>query len=91
MICLGRIRLLIVATLLFCGTVAVSAFAQKLGPDGAPNPTASVTPQRDPADAGAAHRGAHRHSGPEGQRVDPAGGTDLGLFPRGAAALGRAP
>jgi formate dehydrogenase subunit gamma len=47
MICLARIRLLIVATLLFCGTVAVPAFAQKLGPDGAPNPTASVTPQRD--------------------------------------------
>ena len=47
MICLARIRLLIVATLLVCGTVAVPAFAQKLGPDGAPNPTASVTPQRD--------------------------------------------
>jgi len=47
MICLARIRLLIIATLLVCGTVAVAALAQKLGPDGAPNPTASVTPQRD--------------------------------------------
>src|SRR3954463_11621854 len=47
MIGLGRIRLLIIATLLLCGTVAVPGFAQKLGPDGAPNPTASVTPQRD--------------------------------------------
>src|SRR3954464_11861544 len=47
MIGLGRIRLLIIATLLLCGTVAVPGFAQKLGPDGAPNPTASVTPQRE--------------------------------------------
>src|SRR3954451_23236266 len=47
MICLARIRLLIVATLLLCGLVAIPVFAQKLGPDGAPNPTASVTPQRD--------------------------------------------
>jgi formate dehydrogenase subunit gamma len=48
MICLARIRLLIVATpLLVCATVVVPALAQKLGPDGAPNPTASVTPQRD--------------------------------------------
>src|SRR3954468_11873300 len=47
MIGLGRIRLLIIATLLLCGTVAVPGFAQKLGPDGAPNPTASVTSQHD--------------------------------------------
>ena len=47
MICLARLRLLLVAALLFSAAVAVPAFAQKLGPDGAPNPTASVTPQRD--------------------------------------------
>jgi len=47
MICLARIRLLIVAALLFSAMVAAPALAQKLGPDGAPNPTASVTPQRD--------------------------------------------
>src|SRR3954451_23371463 len=47
MICLARIRLLIVAALLFSATGAGPASAQKLGPDGAPNPTASVTPQRD--------------------------------------------
>src|SRR3954470_6779086 len=44
---LARTRLLIVAALLFLAMVAVPAFAQKLGLDGAPNPTASVTPQRD--------------------------------------------
>jgi formate dehydrogenase subunit gamma len=47
MICLTRIRLLIVAALLFSATVAASAFAEKLGPDGAPDPTASVATQRD--------------------------------------------
>jgi formate dehydrogenase subunit gamma len=47
MICLARLRLLLVAALLFSAAVVVPAFAQKLGPDGAPNPTASVTPQRD--------------------------------------------
>src|SRR5882762_3643217 len=47
MICLARLRLLLVAALLFSSAVVVPAFAQKLGPDGAPNPTASVTPQRD--------------------------------------------
>jgi formate dehydrogenase subunit gamma len=47
MICLARSRLLLVAALLFSAAVAAPAFAQKLGPDGAPNPTASVTPQRD--------------------------------------------
>src|SRR3954468_2329391 len=46
MICLARIRLLMVAALLFSATAAGPASAQKLGPDGAPNPTASV-PQRD--------------------------------------------
>jgi formate dehydrogenase subunit gamma len=45
MICLARLRLLLVAALLF--SVAVPASAQKLGPDGAPNPTASVTPQSE--------------------------------------------
>jgi formate dehydrogenase subunit gamma len=47
MICLTHIRLLIVAALLFSATMAPTAFAQKFGPDGAPNPTASVIPQRD--------------------------------------------
>jgi formate dehydrogenase subunit gamma len=47
MICLGPIRVLIVAALMFSAAVASPAFAQKLGPDGAPNPTASVTAQRD--------------------------------------------
>jgi formate dehydrogenase subunit gamma len=46
MICLARV-LLIVTALLVSATVAAPAFAQKLGPDGAPNPTASVTGQRD--------------------------------------------
>jgi formate dehydrogenase subunit gamma len=44
---LMRIRLVILATLVL-GTLAIApATAQKLGPDGAPNPTASVTSQRD--------------------------------------------
>ena len=47
MIFLARIRLLIVAALLFSAAVGAPAFAQKLGPDGAPNPTASVRAQRD--------------------------------------------
>ncbi|MEH2567946.1 formate dehydrogenase subunit gamma [Bradyrhizobium sp. AZCC 2289] len=47
MICFARTRLPIVAALLFLAMVAAPAFAQKLGPDGAPNPTASVTAQRD--------------------------------------------
>jgi formate dehydrogenase subunit gamma len=47
MICLARFRLLLVAALLFSAVVAAPGLAQKLGPDGAPNPTASVTPQRE--------------------------------------------
>jgi formate dehydrogenase subunit gamma len=47
MIYLARIRVRIVAALLFLAMVAAPAFTQKLGPDGAPNPTASVTAQRD--------------------------------------------
>jgi formate dehydrogenase subunit gamma len=47
MICLARFRLLLVAALLFSAVAAAPALAQKLGPDGAPNPTASVTPQHD--------------------------------------------
>jgi formate dehydrogenase subunit gamma len=47
MICLAHFRLLLVAALLFSAAVGAPAFAQKVGPDGAPNPTASVTPQRD--------------------------------------------
>jgi formate dehydrogenase subunit gamma len=46
MIGLARV-LLIVTGLLVSATVAAPALAQKLGPDGAPNPTASVTAQRD--------------------------------------------
>jgi formate dehydrogenase subunit gamma len=40
---LARLRLLIVAAALVSATALVPAFGQKLGPDGAPNPTASVT------------------------------------------------
>ena len=44
---LVRVRLATIVILLFGLMVAVPAVAQKLGPDGAPNPTASVTSQRD--------------------------------------------
>src|SRR3979409_1292573 len=44
---LARIRLVMIAIALFAMAAIPPAFAQKLGPDGAPNPTASVTPQRD--------------------------------------------
>jgi formate dehydrogenase subunit gamma len=44
---LARIRLVVIAIALFAMAAIPPAFAQKLGPDGAPNPTASVTPQRD--------------------------------------------
>ena len=47
MIFLSRVRRLIVATLLFSAMAVAPALAQQLGPDGAPNPTASVTAQRD--------------------------------------------
>ena len=44
---LAQIRLVTLA-LVFLGLVASApASAQKLGPDGAPNPTASVTSERD--------------------------------------------
>src|ERR1700680_5282315 len=43
---LERIRLLSFAMILVFATSA-PAIAQKLGPDGAPNPTASVTSERD--------------------------------------------
>jgi formate dehydrogenase subunit gamma len=43
----ARFHLLLVVALLFSAAVADPALAQKLGPDGAPNPTASVTPQLD--------------------------------------------
>jgi formate dehydrogenase subunit gamma len=42
---LARIRLLIVTVALLSIAAAVPAHAQKLGPDGAPNPTASVVDQ----------------------------------------------
>jgi formate dehydrogenase subunit gamma len=44
---LMRIRLVVLATLVLGLFAIASATAQKLGPDGAPNPTASVTSQRD--------------------------------------------
>src|ERR1700719_359870 len=44
---LARIRLATLVLLLLGLMVAAPAVAQKLGPDGAPNPTASVTSQRD--------------------------------------------
>jgi formate dehydrogenase subunit gamma len=43
---LARIRLVFLALVLALG-MSVSATAQKLGPDGAPNPTASLTSERD--------------------------------------------
>ena len=42
-----RIRLLTLAMIVLGIVVSAPAIAQKLGPDGAPNPTASVTSQRD--------------------------------------------
>jgi formate dehydrogenase subunit gamma len=48
MIFLARIRLAGLIMMLFLGIVAFGpAIAQKLNPDGAPNPTASVTSERD--------------------------------------------
>src|ERR1700688_1183824 len=44
---LVRIRLMVLATLVLGMFAIAPATAQKLGPDGAPNPTASVTSQRD--------------------------------------------
>jgi formate dehydrogenase subunit gamma len=44
---LAHIRLVSVAALLFALLVSVPGIAQKLGPDGAPNPTASVTSERE--------------------------------------------
>jgi formate dehydrogenase subunit gamma len=47
MTCLVRIRLATFVMLLLGLMVAAPAVAQKLGPDGAPNPTASVTSERN--------------------------------------------
>ncbi|WP_456637792.1 formate dehydrogenase subunit gamma [Bradyrhizobium sp. USDA 10063] len=44
---LARFRLATFVLALLAVAVAVPAFAQKLGPDGAPNPTESVTSQRE--------------------------------------------
>jgi formate dehydrogenase subunit gamma len=44
---LARIRLVSFAITLLVLVVSAPAIAQKLGPDGAPNPTASVTSERD--------------------------------------------
>ena len=43
---LARIRLVLIAVMLFAIAAIAPAVAQKLGPDGAPNPTASVTSER---------------------------------------------
>ena len=43
----AQLRLLALAMLLVGMMVSTQALAQKLGPDGAPNPTASVTSERD--------------------------------------------
>src|SRR5260370_5464958 len=43
---LARIRLVVVAMTLFAMAAICPTFAQKLGPDGAPNPTASVIDQQ---------------------------------------------
>jgi formate dehydrogenase subunit gamma len=45
MILLARIRLFVLAAVLLLAAVATPSLAQKLDPDGAPNPTASVTSQ----------------------------------------------
>jgi formate dehydrogenase subunit gamma len=44
---LANIRLVIIVMMLLTIAVSGPAIAQKLGPDGAPNPTASVTSERD--------------------------------------------
>ena len=44
---LARIRLVSIALTLLVFVVSAPAIAQKLGPDGAPNPTASVTSERE--------------------------------------------
>ena len=44
---LARIRLVSVVTLLLALVMSAPGVAQKLGPDGAPNPTASVTSERE--------------------------------------------
>jgi formate dehydrogenase subunit gamma len=43
---LARIRLVMIALALLAIAATCPTFAQNLGPDGAPNPTASVTPER---------------------------------------------
>ena len=43
---LARIRLVMIAVALLAIAANCPTFAQKLGPDGAPNPTASVAPER---------------------------------------------
>jgi formate dehydrogenase subunit gamma len=47
MLYLARFRRLVASALLFSAVVAAPAWPQKLGADGAPNPTASVTPQHE--------------------------------------------
>jgi formate dehydrogenase subunit gamma len=47
MMLLGRIHVLMLAVTLLVFVSIIPAIAQKVGPDGAPNPTASVTSERD--------------------------------------------
>ena len=44
---LAHIRLVSFAALLLAVMVSAPGIAQKIGPDGAPNPTASVTSERE--------------------------------------------
>ncbi len=76
----ARIRLMMFVLVLL-GVAVAPVCAQKLGPDGAPNPTASVTDQRTLLEASPAHSGTHRYSRYQSQRADPARRPDLGLFP----------
>ena len=46
MVLVARIRILTVAVMFLVLAAMAPAWAQKLGPDGAPNPTASVTSER---------------------------------------------
>ena len=85
---LARIRLVTFAMIL--GLVASSpAIAQKLGPDGAPNPTASVTSERDLLKQVPRAEGRIDIPDTKASGADPARRTDVGLFPRGPLALGR--
>src|SRR4030081_918393 len=69
-----RIRLLVVAVTLLSIAAAVPTQAQKLSPDGAPNPTASVVDEQTLLKQAPPRRRTHRHSRRQSERVDRAGG-----------------